>query len=240
MAGRHNKSSHEVAFSLVKSICHRWTWFSKAVEFTGYVASYTNWLAARGLATGARCRTRTQLWQKASDKLQSGKVTVLEFGVANGDGTRIWLSMVPNPELRWHGFDTFTGLPQAWTRGGVVFAEVGAYNAGGAPPDIADPRVTWHAGLVEKTLPDAAIDFEPPLLVLFDLDLYEPSAFALRWLIPHLKPGDLLYFDEAFDPWHERRLLDEFLDSGHRVRAIGSNHVGLMLEYEGPPVNPAD
>jgi hypothetical protein len=70
---------------------------------------------------------------------------------------------------------------------------------------------------------------------LFDLDLYEPSAFALKCIAGHLKPGDLLYFDEAFDPWHERRLLDELLDQGHRVRALGSTGIALMLEYEGGP-----
>jgi hypothetical protein len=71
--------------------------------------------------------------------------------------------------------------------------------------------------------------------VLFDLDLYEPSAFALQWLGGHLKRGDLLYFDEAYDPWHERRLLDESLDGGHRLRVIGSTGIALMLEYQSAP-----
>jgi hypothetical protein len=162
-------------------------------------------------------------------------VTVLEFGVAAGDATRTWLSLLPNPELSWHGFDTFTGLPTPWIRGDFTVAEAGTFDAGGGPPSIDDPRITWHAGLVEDTLPVARLDLGPPLFVLFDLDLYEPTAFALRWLAPHLKRGDLLYFDEAYDPWHERRLLDEFIDDGHQVRAVGSNSVGLMLEYAGPP-----
>jgi hypothetical protein len=57
--------------------------------------------------------------------------------------------------------------------------------------------LTWHVGLLEETLPDVTIDFEPPLLVLFDLDLYEPSAFALALLEERFKRGDILYFDEA-------------------------------------------
>jgi hypothetical protein len=126
-------------------------------------------------------------------------------------------------------------LPEPWIRSGIQFADVGTFDAGGAPPDIADPRVTWHVGRIEQTLPAAELDFEPPVCVLFDLDLYEPSAFALEWLMPHLKRGDLLYFDEAYDPWHERRLLDEFLDAGHRVRTIGSTGIALMLEYQDAP-----
>jgi hypothetical protein len=89
-------------------------------------------------------------------------------------------------------------------------------DAGGAPPNIPDPRVTWHVGRLEETLPSVTIDFESPLCVLFDLDLYEPSAFALERLEGELKPGDLLYFDEAYDPWQERRLIDEILDCGQR------------------------
>ncbi len=144
--------------------------------------------------------------------------------------------MLTNPDLRWHGFDTFSGLPEPWIRGGVEFARSRTFDRGDRTPDINDERVTWHVGRVEHTLPTAAIDFGPPLFVLLDLDLYVPSAFALRWLAGRLKPGDLLYFDEAYDPWHERRVLDEFLDEGHRVRAIGSTGVALMLEYLGPPL----
>ena len=236
MAGAHNKRWHDMVWSWLGSVCRRSTFLATTFEVSGHVASYTSWRVARGLDGAKQYRTRERLWRAAaSTRLRTGKVTVLEFGVASGDATRIWLSMLPNPELRWHGFDTFTGLPQAWMRGGIRFKEPGAFDVGGAPPDIADPRVTWHPGLLEETLPVAAVDVAPPLCVLFDLDLYEPSAFALQWLAPHLKPGDLLYFDEAYDPWHERRLLDEFLDRGHRVRVIGSTGIALMLEYEGGP-----
>jgi hypothetical protein len=87
----------------------------------------------------------------------------------------------------------------------------------------------------KRPSPRRRSDFDPPLCVLFDLDLYEPSAFALGWLAGHLKRGDLPYFDEAYDPWHERRLLDEFLDAGHRVRTVVSTGLTLMLEYQAAP-----
>jgi hypothetical protein len=37
-----------------------------------------------------------------------------------------------------------------------------------------------------------------------------------------LRPGDVLYFDEIYDPFHERRGADEFLDAGHRLIPIGT------------------
>jgi hypothetical protein len=235
VSGRYNKRSHDAVLSWLKQACSRSTFLAKFFEISGNVASFATWEAMRGLDSAKQYRTRERLWRAASAPLQRGKVTVLELGVASGDATRSWLSMLRNPELQWHGFDTFTGLPEPWVRGGVQFADTGTFDTAGLPPNIADPRVTWHVGRVEQTLPTAELDFEPLVCVLFDLDLYEPSAFALEWLTTRLKRGDLLYFDEAYDPWHERRLLDEFLDAGHRVRTIGSTGIALMLEYEGPP-----
>jgi hypothetical protein len=235
VAGAYNKRSHDLVWSWLKRACSHSTFLAKSLEISGNVASFATWQAARGLDGGAGFGTREQLWKATSARFTNGRATVLEFGVASGDATRFWLSVVQNPKLEWHGFDTFTGLPEQWVRGGIQFADVGTFDAGGAPPEVNDRRVTWHVGRIEQTLPAAAINLESPLCVLFDLDLYGPSAFALEWLASHLKRGDLLFFDEAYDPWHERRLLDEFLDRGHRVRAIGSTGIALMLEYEAPP-----
>ena len=222
-------------WSWLKEACARSSFLAKFLEISGNVASFATWQGERGLDAGPRYRTREQLWRAASAPLRRGRATVLELGVASGDATRVWLSMIENPELQWHGFDTFTGLPAPWVRGGIRFADTGTFDAGGVPPNVADPRITWHTGRVEETLPTAEIDFAAPLCALFDLDLYEPSAFALDSLACKLKPGDLLYFDEAYDPWHERRLLDEFLDAGHRVRVVGSTGIALMLEYQAAP-----
>jgi hypothetical protein len=235
VSGPYNKPTHDAVWSWLKWTCGHWPFLAKLLEFSGHVASFARWQAARGLDGGVRYRNREQLWRGTSGRLRRGRVTVLEFGVASGAATRCLLSMLPNTELRWHGFDTFTGLPEPWIRAGVEFAKAGEFDLGGVPPEVPDSRLTWHVGRVEETLPEARIDFSAALLVLFDLDLYEPSAFALECIAGHLKPGDLLYFDEAFDPWHERRLLDEFLDQGHRMRTLGSTGIALMVEYEGGP-----
>jgi hypothetical protein len=45
-------------------------------------------------------------------------------------------------------------------------------------------------------------------LVLFGLDIYEPTAFAWEVTSAHLRAGDVIHLDEAFDG-DERRVLNE-------------------------------
>jgi predicted O-methyltransferase YrrM len=154
---------------------------------------------------------------------------VLEFGVAWGYATEWWLSSIADPNLSWHGFDRFTGLPRGW-RG----LAKGAFDAGGAPPNLVDARVTWHIGDVEDTLTDRLISSldDQPLLVLFDLDIYEPTAVVWHRLEPVLKPGDLVYFDEAMDE-DERRVLDDFVLPSERVRYLGGTASAIAFEVIG-------
>lgn len=234
MAGTYKRKPHDIVSSCVDRLSARSSFVARSLEIVGHVASLASWQKERRLTPARRYFGREAMWATIFPRLQSGPVIVLEFGVSRGAATRFWLARIPNTELRWHGFDTFTGLPEPWTRGGVEFAAKGEFDAGGTPPDISDPRIVWHIGLVEDTLPKLSIDDDARLCVLFDLDLYEPSAFALEWLSNGcLHRGDLLYFDEAYDPAHERRLLDEFIRAGHRMTALGSTGVALMFEYEG-------
>lgn len=230
----YNKRWHDVTWSSIGRVASRSTFAAKTMEIAGHVSSFSMWRNQHGLG-GKRFSTREQMWRSTAwPSLREGPVTVFEFGVASGDMTRMWLSALPNVELRWHGFDTFTGLPTDWTRGGIPFARAGAFDAGGSPPAIDDSRVTWHAGRVESTLPGFSASVRPGrICVLFDLDLYEPSKVVLDWLAPQLEPGDLLYFDEAYDPAHERRLLDEWFEHGVKVRTLGSTGIALLLEYVG-------
>jgi hypothetical protein len=231
----YNRRSHDLVWSAIERLSFRSSFVAKSLEITGHVASYAMWMRARGIDPTKHYRGRESLWRSVFPELASGPVTVFEFGVSWGAATRFWLDHVSNPDLVWHGFDTFSGLPTPWTRGGIEFAARGTFDADNRPPRIDDKRVTWHVGLIAETLPRVAVAEDTRICALFDLDLYEPSAFALQWLEGKLRPGDLLYFDEAYDPWHERRLLDDFLGRGHRVRHLGTTGMALMLEYEGPP-----
>jgi hypothetical protein len=88
---------------------------------------------------------------------------------------------------------------------------------------------TWHKGLIEDTLP-AFKRPDAPLFVLIDTDLLEPAAVILDWLNVNGRPGDLVYFDEAFDPWNEGLALRRAIDKGLNVRAIGHTGSSLLAE----------
>ena len=217
-----NPKSHELVFSAVNRMAGLSQFLGRSIELAGNVAGYALWSKARGFKP-PRFLHREQLWTSVVFPRIVGPVMILEFGVAAGHATRFWLEALPNPDLRWHGFDTFTGLPTSWRRGGVEFSAQGRFDAQGSPPDVhGDPRVIWHIGLAEETLPKVDVPSEGQLCLLLDLDLYEPTAFVLDRLAARLRPGDLLYFDEIYAPWHERRALDEFLDTGHQLVPIGT------------------
>src|SRR5262249_11836790 len=149
---------------------------------------------------------RSTLWAKAAEpRLRGSGATVLEFGVADGLATRWWAGRAI-PFAAWHGFDTFEGLPVDWVRGEVKVMSAGVFkpSAGvGAVPQVeASYPFEWHRGLIEETLPQVSRP-ATSLFVLIDVDLLGPTSVILEWLQEHGRSGDLVYFDEAFDPWNE-------------------------------------
>jgi hypothetical protein len=199
----------------------------------GILADYAAWKRLRFRGGKPLFTYRERLWKAILPKLASkGSLAVMEFGVAFGYATQWWLSRLPDPRLEWHGFDTFTGLPTAWDRGGLTMYDAGAFSAGGSTPPIDDPRVHWHIGEVGRTIVD--VDWgrlgTRPLFLFLDFDLYEPTAIALQSAVPYLKPGDVLYFDEAHDAWNERRAIDEILLPRFTMRCLGSSATALALE----------
>ncbi len=206
------------------------------VGLVGQMADYVEW-QTRTFGSWRQFSRREQLWSQMAARLRPGApVLALEFGVAWGYATSYWLSrlLAGREAVEWHGFDRFTGLPRAWRR----FPE-GAFDAGGQPPEMDDPRVTWHVGDVEVTLASQELDRPPgwQRVILFDLDLYEPTICAWEAVAPRLAPGDLLYFDEALDH-DERRVLDERVLPGGSYRHLGSTALSLALEVETPPAVP--
>ncbi len=126
----YNKRWEQVVWSTARRSCARSRFLARGLEIAGNVAAYATWQQARGLDAMPSFSTREALWGSTARAVASGPVTVLEFGVADGSATRFLLDAFPNPELAWHGFDGFTGLPQPWMRGGIVHADEGAFDAG--------------------------------------------------------------------------------------------------------------
>ncbi len=169
---------------------------------------------------------REKLWEQLAQRLDPNRpLVVLEFGVAWGYATNWWLCRLAGRDVVWHGFDRFTGSPLAFRQLGP-----GAFDADGKPPAIDDERVRWHVGDVQNTLGtvDLVAARGAQWLVLFDMGFYEPTAFAWEVISTHLRPGDIIYLDEAA-MCGEPRVLDEMILPSIGCEPVGATPIALGL-----------
>ena len=119
---------------------------------------------------------------------------VCEFGVGSGRSIRMSQELLPL-DVTIHGFDTFTGLPQAWGN-----EPKGAYSTGGVIPKI-EGEVFFHQGLFSDTIaPFLESEYVDPDAVLayanIDCDLYSSTLDILEGMSRRIVPGTILIFDE--------------------------------------------
>ncbi len=173
------------------------------------------WMKEHGFYPMARVRTRSKVIETLAQHIRDKEVLYLEFGVWRGETINIWSKLLRSPASRLHGFASFEGLPESWNDCSATGRplEKGHFSTAGSPPVIADPRVKFFKGWFEDTL--SMYDFVPsPVLIIFlDADLYSSTCHVLKFLLPHIKIGTILYFDEFWDPQHEQRAFSEFLAS---------------------------
>jgi hypothetical protein len=203
-----------------------------AFQLLGSTVSYLevgHWAKARGFSTSNRVKERVELFYQLASQIADRQVLYLEFGVAHGRSMRLWSSLLKNPSSLLHGFDSFEGLPQAWS----PVEPVGAYSQGGQAPQIDDSRVTFYKGLFEQTLPGYALPPFETLIINIDCDLYSSTSFVLRVLESHIGPGTFLYFDEFADRNNELRAFDEFLSSsGKSFKLIGATKAYAQVLFQ--------
>ena len=178
---------------------------------------------------------RYQLWnEKLMPRVKAGAV-VFEFGVAAGAATK-WWAKKELPFAGWHGFDTFTGLPAPWRRGGVDVMDAGVFDQSGTTPELPSIKTAyplmWHKGLISETLvkEEFPIPSECQKIIFIDVDLYEPTREILLYFSKHLKSGDLIYFDEGFDPWNEGLALQKAIGVMPSFVAVAHTGSALLIE----------
>lgn len=181
-----------------------------------YWARFSRWCSTHptpGANNGKDCRDRTWLYQSVIEQegLSQHPINYLEFGVYRGDSLRRWLDGISNPDSKFVGFDTFTGLPERWR----PTEPEGHFNAHGVIPDIKDPRCSFKVGLFQDTLPGfvTTADLSDRLVINLDADMFTSTLFVLTTLAPYLKPGALIFFDEFSCPLDEFRAFEEFVRS---------------------------
>lgn len=153
-------------------------------------------------------------------------VDYLEFGVMSGKTLSLAKRTLRHRDSRLFGFDTFTGLPEPWVSAWGNKKEARTARDRGdlsAPimPRYLDGRVRLFKGLFQDTLLLAAGDiFEREnrrgrTIINIDCDIYTGALFVLTTLHRYLKDGDVIYFDEFFDPLNEFAAFNDYVRSYH-------------------------
>lgn len=137
-------------------------------------------------------------------------IDYLEFGVSKGDSFKWWINRIKNPEARFYGFDTFSGLPEAWGP-----FKVGDMDNGNNPPVIDDDRHHFFQGLFQQTLLPFLSEYKTDKrkVIHMDADIYSATLYVLTLITPFIKPGDILFFDEFNVPLHEFKAFTEWSNS---------------------------
>jgi hypothetical protein len=156
-------------------------------------------------------------------ELKESEFTYLEFGVAAGKSFQWWMQQCGNSRIDFHGFDTFTGLPEDW---GLFKAN--AMSNEGKLPALNDSRGTFYKGLFQETLPGFIKSHnwsDKRLVVLMDADLYTSTLYVLTSLAPYIKKDDIIIFDEFNVPRHEFLAFQHFITSYYiKYEVIGAQN----------------
>lgn len=174
--------------------------------------------------------SREKLWKSFGQQLGTKQWIGFEFGVASGDATKIFLKMpyIKNC-LQWNGFDTFFGLPSEWGD-----LPKGAFSTNGTPPQIASDLVNWQIGRIEQTSEKIReLRFlDKNFVIIFDFDLYSATKAAWDVIADSLKPGDIIYFDEAYES-DEEQIINEIIESKRfALRVLGYTTMGIAFEVK--------
>ena len=148
---------------------------------------------------------------------------------------KYWSTINSNPNSRFYGFDSFEGLPEDWS-GAFVRVPKGTFNTEGVVPEIEDPRVSFHKGWFQTSLPLFLHTYQSRnrLLVHCDADLYTSTLYVLCTLHNRFKPGSLIIFDEFSGATDEFRAFTDysssFLQKFRVVAQVGSQCDQVAVE----------
>jgi O-methyltransferase len=187
------------------------------------------WLHAHGFSPIPRFRNREALFDENGGRIALEKILYLEFGVYRGKSIAHWARLLENPESQLHGFDSFEGLPENWN----MSSGKGEFSTDGIVPTIVDPRVIFHKGWFQETLPQFVVPPHDRLVIHLDADLYSSTIYVLQTLRTHIVVGAILQFDEFCDRQHELKAFDEFLsETGMKFRLIGANQTLAQAAFQ--------
>lgn len=213
-----------------------------ALKFGGHLSGLSRWIATHQNLAFSDFPTkdfqyarRYELHEHVITKvLDTQAIDYLEFGVSKGASFRWWVDRMTDPDARFYGFDTFTGLPEAWGK-----FKAGDMGNGNEPPVIPnDQRHTFYQGLFQATLPGFLKTFDPSRrkVIHLDADIYSATLYVLTQIHPFLKAGDVLLFDEFNVPMHEYKAFTEWVAAfyvDYEVLGAVNNYYQVAILFKG-------
>lgn len=140
---------------------------------------------------------------------------VLEFGVCRGGTIRV-IRRSLDQSFQVFGFDSFKGLPEAWTdKDGKIVVPPEYFSTNGVIPNVEN--VKFYAGWFSDTLSDYLKIAQPIALLHVDSDLYSSAKEVLWALNDYIVEGTIIVFDEWFYKHdakyddHEQRAFNEWV-----------------------------
>lgn len=120
-----------------------------------------------------------------------------------------------DPEMRFHAFDSFEGLPEVspdlahgsnWVKGSMAFGE-NEFRECISRHGVFVDRVCTHRGFFDRSLTP---ELQAELLgterriafVNVDCDLYESATDVFRFIAPLLQTGTIIYMDDWYCGYH--------------------------------------
>lgn len=187
----------------------------RSLEFVNALLELGRWL--RSNPSPIHFSQRNELFRHMAERHGGLPFDYFEAGVMFGDSIREWCRLSPHPQSRFFGFDTFTGLPEAWQTGLKKF-NPGTFSSDGQLPRLDDPRVKFVKGLFQDTLPGFLATYrrQDRLVVHCDADLYTSTLYWLCSLNPVLQPGDIVIFDDFSVATHDFRAFLDYTGSFRR------------------------
>jgi len=156
---------------------------------------------------------------------------IMEFGVFSGNSIRLIANRYPTRTI--HGFDSFIGLPEKWTRGDTNYFSAGTFKLDELPS--VPSNVHLHKGWFNETIEEFLQSHVMKNIALLhvDCDLFSSTQTVLTLLTPYIKSGTYILFDELFNypgyEEHELLALWIFLKKNHlKIEIIGKYGDALL------------
>jgi len=192
---------------------------SPRIEFLNALLALGRWLKQH--PSPVHLVSREALYDHVSRLFGGEAIDYIEAGVFRGDSIRCWATLSSHPGSRFFGFDTFTGLPEAWETALRTF-KPGSFSAGGEAPQLGDGRVRFVKGRFQDTMPGFLRTYRPQRnrVIHCDADLYASTLYVLTILHPVLDGGTILIFDNFSVAHHDFRAFRDYVQAYGRAYEV--------------------